>query len=79
MPLLALQGSDCPSIGAGEAAHAEQLGDAAEGRQAAEGYYREAQRLLLPVGVVWTCREEYDRRMEAFERIHQKIYGLDGG
>jgi hypothetical protein len=39
--------------------------------------YREAQRLLLPVGAVWTDRDSYDRRMEAFERIQQKLYALD--
>jgi hypothetical protein len=61
-----------------EAEQAERLGDAAEARQAAAGYYREAQRLLLPAGVVWTDRESYDRRMEAFERIQQKLYGLEG-
>jgi hypothetical protein len=60
------------------ALQAERLGDAADVRQAAAGHYREAQRLLMPAGAVWTCREEYDRRMEAFERIQQKIYGLEG-
>jgi hypothetical protein len=54
------------------------LGDAADVRRVAAGHYREAQRLLLPVDVVWTSREAYDRRMEAFERIQQKIYGLQG-
>jgi hypothetical protein len=55
------------------------MGDAAAelGRPAAE-HYREAQRLLLPAGAVWTDRASYDRRMEAFERIQQKLYGLDG-
>jgi hypothetical protein len=61
-----------------EAGQAERLGDAAEARQAATAHYREAQRLLLPAGVVWTDRESYDRRMEAFERIQQKIYALEG-
>jgi hypothetical protein len=61
-----------------EALQAERLGDAADVDQAAAGYYREAQRLLLPAGVVWTCREAYDRRQEAFERIQQTIYGLQG-
>jgi len=58
-----------------KAEQAERLGDAAAG-QAAAAHYREAQRLLLPAGVVWTDRESYDRRMEAFERIQQKLYGL---
>jgi hypothetical protein len=66
-----------PDDGLVEAAEAERLGDAAEAGQAA-AYYGEAQRLLLPVGVVWTDRESYDRRMEAFERVQQKIYGLVG-
>src|SRR5712692_1102850 len=48
------------------------------GRGKRPAHYREAQRLLLPVGVVWTDREAYDRRMEAFERIQQKLYGLEG-
>jgi hypothetical protein len=61
-----------------EAEQAERLGDAADAGQAATAYYREAQCLLLPVGVVWTDRESYDRRMEAFERIQQKLYGLQG-
>ena len=54
----------------------ERLGDAAGGVQAAAAHYREAQRLLLPPGTVWTDREAYDQRMTAFERIQQKIYGL---
>ena len=59
-----------------EAVQAERSGDAADADQAAAAYYRQAQRLLLPAGVAWTCREEYDRRMEAFERVQQKIYRL---
>jgi len=59
------------------AEQAERLGDAAETRQAAAAHYREAQRVLLPVGVVWTDREAYDRRREAFERIQQKLYELE--
>ena len=61
-----------------EAARLERLGDAAVSlRQPAIAYYREAQRLLLPSGVVWTDRESYDRRMELFEQIQQKLYRLD--
>ena len=37
-----------------------------------------AQRLLLPAGAIWTDREDYTRRMEAFQRIQEKLYGLDG-
>jgi hypothetical protein len=61
-----------------DALQAERSGDAAVDGQSAGGYYGSAQRLLLPAGIVWTCREEYDRRMEAFERIQQKIYALEG-
>jgi hypothetical protein len=60
-----------------EAEQAEQSGDSADARQTAAAFYREAQRLLLPAGVVWTDRESHDRRMEAFERIQQKMYGLE--
>src|SRR4051812_42088208 len=62
-----------------EAEQAERSGDAAEARQTAAAFYRGAQRLLLPAGVVWTDRESHDRRMEAFERIQQKLYGLEEG
>jgi hypothetical protein len=61
-----------------EAEQMERFGDAAVSGQSAAAYYREAQRLVMPAGVVWTDRESYDRRMEAFERIQQKLYGLDG-
>ena len=61
-----------------DAGQLEQLGDTAESRDAATAYYRKAQLLLMPPGVVWTGGEEYDRRMEAFERIQQKLYGLSG-
>lgn len=71
-------GSSVPNDDLHEAEHAELLGDAAASGQAAAAYYREAQLLLLPVGVIWTDRESYDRRIEAFERIQQKLYGLEG-
>jgi len=58
-----------------DAWEAERLGDAAQATQAAAAHYREAQRLLLPVGMVWTSRESYDSRMQALERVQQKIYG----
>jgi Domain of unknown function (DUF3601) len=61
-----------------EAARLERLGDAAVSlRQPAVAYYREAQRLLLPSGMVWTDRESYDRRMELFQQIQEKLYRLD--
>jgi hypothetical protein len=60
-----------------EAARLEQLGDAAASvRQQAIAYYLDAQHLLLPPGMVWTDREAYDRRMELFEQIQQKLYRL---
>jgi len=61
-----------------EAARLEQLGDAAASvRDQAIAYYKDAQRLLLPPGAIWTDRELYDRRMELFEQIQQKLYRLD--
>ena len=59
-----------------EIVQVERRGAAADASQAALAYYREAQLLLLPAGAVWPGREAYDRRMEAFERIQQKIYRL---
>ncbi len=55
------------------------MGDAAAapGHPAAQ-HYREAQRLLLPAGTVWSDREAYDRRLAAFDRIQEKVYALDG-
>src|SRR4051794_32809445 len=62
-----------------EAARLEALGDAAALERApAAQNYRAAQTCLMPVGVVWTDRSEYDQRMEAFQRIQQKLYKLDG-
>lgn len=61
-----------------QALQAERLGDAAGAGPTAAGHYRDAQRLLLPAGAVWTNREAYDRRREAFDRIQQKLYGLQG-
>jgi hypothetical protein len=49
-----------------EAARLEQLGK-----------YREAQSVLMPPGRVWTDRESYDRRMELFEQIQEKLYRLE--
>lgn len=60
-----------------EAEHAERLGDAADDRQTATAQYRDAQRLLIPPGAVWTDRAAYDHRMAAFERIQQKLYALE--
>src|SRR5258708_39635261 len=61
-----------------EAARLERLGDsAASGCQEAIANYRDAQRLLLPSGMVWTDRESYDRRMELFQQIQQKLYRLE--
>ena len=43
-------------------------------------HYRAAQRALIPVGVVFSSRDENDRRMAAFQRIATKLYriGSDG-
>jgi hypothetical protein len=66
-----------PNDDLSEAERMERLGDAAAGvDESATAYYRQAQCLLMPIGAVWTDREAYDRRMEAFERIQQKLYGL---
>jgi hypothetical protein len=43
----------------------------------ASEHFREAQRLLLPTGVVWTDREAYDERVELFQRIQQKLYAME--
>jgi hypothetical protein len=40
------------------------------------GLYRQAQRILLPTGVLWSDREEYDRRQDASNRIQKKIWAL---
>ena len=57
----------------------EQQGDEAVslGHSAAQ-HYLDAQRFLLPAGVVWADREVYTSRMEAFGRIQAKLYTLDG-
>ena len=59
------------------AAQLEQAGNAlaAAGEPSADSY-RQAQRLLMPAGALWTGREEYDARMQAFERLQQKPYAL---
>jgi hypothetical protein len=59
------------------AAELERQGDAAAqaGREAL-GLYRRAQKVLLPTGVLWSDREEYDRRQDAFNRIQRKIWAL---
>ena len=61
----------------GAAAKLEQAGDtlAAAGEPAADCYVQ-AQRLLLPPGTLWTDREQYAARMQAFERLQQKLYAL---
>ena len=62
-----------------QAARLEQLGDeaAAQGMPAAT-YYLESQRLLLPAGIVWTDHEAYATHREAFDRLQEKLYSLDG-
>jgi len=59
------------------AAQLEQTGDAlAEAGEPAAECYRKAQGPLLPAGTLWTDREAYDARMQAFERLQQKLYAL---
>lgn len=62
--------------GLSEAAELERQGDAAEGRDRATLCYQQAQRALLPPGVQWSDRAEYDARMLAFSRIQEKLYGV---
>ena len=56
----------------------ERQGDEAarSGGEAAEAFYRNAQKILLPVGVLWSDAVEYDLRMAAFQRLQQKIWAL---
>jgi hypothetical protein len=42
----------------------------------AVGFYRRAQKLLLPTGVQWSDAQEYDRRQAGFDRIQKKIWAL---
>jgi hypothetical protein len=50
----------------------------AEDREAAGSFYRKAQKILLPTGVMWSDAVEYDLRMTAFDRVQQKIWALSG-
>ena len=58
----------------------ELLGDSLffNGESGAAVHYQAAQRALMPLGVVFSSREENDRRMEAFQRIVTKLYGIGG-
>lgn len=59
------------------AAELERRGDAAAAAgEPAENHYRQAQKVLLPTGVLWSDATEYDRRLSAFNRIQQKIWAL---
>src|SRR5262249_42102675 len=40
-------------------------------------HFHAASAALLPRGRHWTSREEYDRRMEAHQRIAAKLYAID--
>src|SRR5258706_6247789 len=60
------------------AAQLEQLGDDADSVDTATAFYRQAQSVLMPPGMVWRDREFYEGRKEAFERVQQKLYGLAG-
>jgi hypothetical protein len=70
-----------PLEGTWELAESEELiGDSLffTGQPGAAGHYQAAQRALMPLGVLFTSREENDRRMEAFQRIVTKLYGIGG-
>jgi hypothetical protein len=65
----------------GERRAAEELerqGDAAAkaGDPSANHLYRQAQKTLLPVGVLWSDADEYELRRTGFDRIQQKIWAL---
>ena len=70
--------SDKDKVDRQAAAELERQGDIAakEPGGAALGLYRQAQKTLLPTGVLWSDREEYDRRQDAFNRIQKKIWAL---
>lgn len=59
-----------------DAAQLEQQGDAAGSRDLAISLYKRAQALLMPTGVLWTDRAEYEARMLAFSRVQEKLYGV---
>lgn len=57
----------------------ERQGDAAVkagDNDAAGSFYRKAQKILLPTGVMWSDAVEYDLRMAAFQRLQEKIWAL---
>ena len=54
----------------------EQQGDAALDADSATAFYCQAQGLLMPAGVVWSDRAEYDERMLAYNRVQEKRYGV---
>jgi hypothetical protein len=47
------------------------------GESGAAPHFQTACAALLPPGRQWTSREEYDRRMEAHQRITAKLYAID--
>ncbi|MDR3418497.1 MAG: YqcC family protein [Nevskia sp.] len=59
-----------------QAAQLEQQADAASSRDLATALYQQAQRLLMPPGVLWSDRAEYEARMLAFNRVQEKLYGV---
>jgi hypothetical protein len=58
----------------------ELLGDSLffAGEVGAALHYQLAQRALMPPGVMFDSDEESDRRMEAYQRIVTKLYGIGG-
>lgn len=65
-----------------EAEALENQGDAAvvqDKRELAHEFYRQAQKILMPVNKMWSDAVEYDLRMAAFQRIQQKLWALASG
>ena len=62
------------------AEHEELLGDSLffGGETGAALHYQLAQRALMPPGVMFDSGEESDGRMEAYQRIVTKLYGIGG-
>jgi hypothetical protein len=47
--------------------------------EAARDHYRQAQRILMPTGRMWSDAVEYDLRMAAFQRIQEKLWAMASG
>jgi hypothetical protein len=51
----------------------------ADAREQAQEYYRQSQRILMPVNKMWSDAVEYDLRMAAFQRVQNKLWALAEG